>query len=72
MLLESDDVALMNHVKMAQAVIDAYPQGRSAGVDEFWYVSSMLQPEMHFLDLSTIWTLREGDRFPVPTIWPPT
>jgi hypothetical protein len=71
LLLESDDVALMNHVKMASAVMDAYPQGRPTSVDELWYVSSILQPELHFLDLSTIWALPEGERFPVPTTWSP-
>lgn len=70
LLLESDDVSLMNHAKMAMAVRDAYPGGRPAGVDEFWYVSSILQPELHFLDVSEIWSLADGERFPVPAIWP--
>lgn len=70
LLLENDDIGNMNHVKMAQTVMGAYPEGLPAGVDELWYISSPIQPELHFLDLSSIWSLPEGERFPPPTIWP--
>ena len=60
LLLENDDLANMNHFKLAQAIRDAYPTGRPVGLDELWYVSPAIQPELYFLDLSNMW-MREAD-----------
>ena len=40
LLLENDDIAQMNEIIMTEAVVAAYPEGRPAGIDEFWYVST--------------------------------
>ncbi|OLC49390.1 MAG: hypothetical protein AUH82_00715 [Chloroflexi bacterium 13_1_40CM_4_65_13] len=67
LLLENDDLALMNHIKFSDALRDAYPGGRPAGVDQLWYVSTAIQPTLQFLDLSRMWEIEPG----VPTMWPP-
>lgn len=67
LLVENDDIALMNHIKFAEAVRDAYPDERPAGVDQLWYVSTAIQPALQFLDLSRIWETELG----VPIMWPP-
>ena len=71
LLLENDDIALMNEVKLGDAVHEAYPQGRPAGVDEFWYVSTAGQPQLLFYDLSRIWERTYEFRYPDPIWWPP-
>ncbi len=59
LLLESNDIALMNEVKLAEAVREAYPEGKPAGVDQIWYANTSgqhwPQPEIEFLDVSGIW-----------------
>src|SRR6266446_1613222 len=40
LLIESDDIAMMNHIKMAGAIRAAYPDGRPAGTDELWYANT--------------------------------
>jgi len=72
LLLENDDIALMNEVIFSDAVLSAYPQGRPAGVDEFWYVSTAGQPQLLFYDFSRMWgTPSYDDRYPDPMWWPP-
>jgi hypothetical protein len=59
LLLESDDIAMMNHIKMAESIRAAYPGGRPSGVDQLWYANTTGQnwpePELEFLDMSGIW-----------------
>jgi hypothetical protein len=60
LLLESNDIALMSEVKMTEAVREAYPDGRPAGVDQLWYANTTGQAwpeaEFEFLDLSEMWS----------------
>ena len=71
LLLENDDIASMNELILQDAVLAAYPQGRPAGVDEFWYVSTAGQPQFLFYDLTQTWELPEDQRCPEPMWWPP-
>jgi hypothetical protein len=71
LLLENDDIALMNETKLTDAVLAAYPQGRPASVDEFWYVSTAAQPQLLFYDLTQMWDLPPEERYPEPMWWPP-
>jgi hypothetical protein len=66
LLIENDDIANMNHHKLAAAVRDAYPDGRPSGVDQVWYASTAMQPQLHILDISEMWHSRVG----TPIIWP--
>jgi hypothetical protein len=71
LLLENDDIALMNEIKLVDAVLAAYPDGRPASVDEFWYVSTAGQPQLLlFHDLTAIWDLPENERYPEIMFWP--
>jgi len=40
LLIESDDIALMNHVVFWEALQRAYPEGLPYGVDEIWYADT--------------------------------
>jgi len=67
LLVESDDLALMNHIKLSEAVREAYPDGKPTGVDQLWYASTAIQPTLSFLDLSRMWDTELG----IPIMWPP-
>ena len=49
----------------------AYREGRPAGVDEFWYVSTAVQPRLLFHDLTRMWELPPEQRYPEIIFWPP-
>jgi hypothetical protein len=65
LLLESDDVQMMNHLKLAKVLRDAYPT-KPEGIDYIWYANTALQPQLEFLDLSEMWSRPLG----LPTSWP--
>src|SRR4051812_36519999 len=48
LLLENDDLAQMNHIKMTQTVRSALPDGRPDRIDQLWYVSTAYQPSLEF------------------------
>jgi hypothetical protein len=56
---------------LAEAVVAAYREGRPAGVDEFWYVSTAVQPRLLFHDLTRMWELPPEQRYPEIIFWPP-
>ena len=67
LLVENDDIALMDLIKMVDAIRAAYQDGKPAGIDQVWYVSSAFQPTLQFLDVSA-WTEDVG----MPIMWEPT
>jgi hypothetical protein len=71
LLLENDDIALMNEIILTDAMLKAYPGGRPTGVDEFWYVSTAIQPQLLFHDLTRMWELPDNQRYPEIMWWPP-
>lgn len=58
LLLESDDIALMNKLKMFEAIRAAFPSGLPAGVDQVWYADTSIPSELEFRDLTS--QLRDG------------
>ena len=53
LLVESDDIALMNELKMLGAVQDAYPDGVPHGVDEIWFADTSITVKPQFHDFTT-------------------
>lgn len=72
LLLESDDIASMNELLMADALRTAFTGGRPAGVDEIWYVNTAGQPQLLFHDFSRIWELSADEPIGDPIWWPPS
>lgn len=52
LLIESDDIALMNDVKMLGAIRSAYPRGLPPGLNMIWYVDTSISSEMEFRDFT--------------------
>jgi hypothetical protein len=52
LLVENEDVALMNHLKMLNAIQDAYLGGRPPGVDQIWYADTTFAPDIEFTDFT--------------------
>ena len=52
LLFESNDIALMNHLKMLDAVREAYPDGLSSGVDELWFADTSIPHKALFHDFT--------------------
>jgi hypothetical protein len=52
LLVENDDVALMNHVKMLNAIREACPSGPPAGVNQIWYADTSFAPDIAFRDFT--------------------
>ena len=48
LLIENDDIALMNEVKMLDATREAYPDGLPCGVDEIWFADTSIPQEPRF------------------------
>ena len=48
LLIENDDIALMNEVKMLDAIRGAYPDGLPCGVDEIWFADTSIPKEPRF------------------------
>lgn len=53
-LVENDDVALMNEVKMLDALRRAYPDGLPQGVSEIWYADMSISHRPRFHDFTTM------------------
>jgi hypothetical protein len=52
LLIESDDIALINDVKMLGAIRSAYPQGLPPGIDRIYYLDTSIPTEMEFRDFT--------------------
>ena len=53
LLVENDDIALMNEVKMLEAIQEAYPDGPPQGVDEIWFADTSVPDSPQFRDFTT-------------------
>jgi hypothetical protein len=55
LLIENDDIALMNALKMLDAIQTAYPTGLPPGVDQIWYVDTSIPSpsEIEFRDFTS-------------------
>jgi hypothetical protein len=54
LLLESDDIAMMNHIALHEAMMAAFPRGWPESVDDVWYANTTLWPEAQFFDMRTV------------------
>ncbi|MFZ5447571.1 MAG: hypothetical protein ACOZFS_02915 [Thermodesulfobacteriota bacterium] len=54
LLIESEDIALMNEVKMLDAIRNAYPGGLPPSVGEIWYVDTSIPSEIEFRDFTEL------------------
>jgi hypothetical protein len=52
LLIESEDIALMNDIKMLDAMRSAYPQGLPPGLNRVWYVDTSIPSEIEFRDFT--------------------
>lgn len=52
LLVESEDIALMNSIKMLDAIKTAYPEGLPQGVDELWFAHTFIENEAQFVDFT--------------------
>jgi hypothetical protein len=56
LLVENDDIALMNELKVLNALRKAYPAGPPPGVDQIWYADTSIPSEIEFRDFtSDLW-----------------
>ena len=56
LLVESDDIALMNELKMIEAIRAAFPHSPPAGVDRVWYADTSIPSALEFRDFTPeIW-----------------
>ena len=53
LLVENDDIALMNELKMVDATREAYPDGLPQGVDEIWVADTSIPDQPQFYDFTT-------------------
>ena len=56
LLIENDDIALMNEMKLLEAIREAYPDGLPHGVDEMWFADTSISHKLLFCD----WTAEIG------------
>lgn len=54
LLIESDDIAMMNHIKMYEAIAAAFPDTWPTGVDQIWYADTAYWPKPHFFDMKCL------------------
>jgi hypothetical protein len=66
LLLETDDIALMNHHKLAAAVYAAYPK-KPAGIDQIWHADTSIQPIVNLVQYPDAWDGTIGR----PAMWDP-
>jgi hypothetical protein len=52
LLVENNDLALMNEVKMFEAIRSAFPTELPSGVDQVWYADSCLPEQVEFRDFT--------------------
>lgn len=50
LLLENDDIALMDDVKMLDSIKKAYPDGLPNNVDKLWYADTSILNDIRFID----------------------
>lgn len=56
LLVEGYDIALMNELKMLDAIRKAYPENPPVGVDQVWYADTSVPSELEFMEFtSDIW-----------------
>ena len=53
LLVENDDIALMNELKMLDAIGEAHPDGLPQGVDEIWFADTSIPDKPQFHDFTT-------------------
>jgi len=53
LLVESDDIALMNELKMLESIRKAYPAGLPAGVDQIWFADTSIPSEIEFIEFTS-------------------
>lgn len=51
LLVESDDIALMNEIKLLDAIQKVYPEKPPAGVDQIWYADTTIPSQLEFMEL---------------------
>jgi hypothetical protein len=55
LLLETDDLAMMNHIRTAEALETKFEGGSVPGIDRIWYADTTLGlTEAHFYDLTAL------------------
>jgi len=54
LLVESDDIAMMNHVVMYKALREACPDGWPVGVDHIWYADTSMWPASEFYEIESV------------------
>lgn len=57
LLVENDDIALMDEVKMLDTIQKAYPDGLPPGVDELWFADTSIPNNLHFREFTADVTL---------------
>lgn len=53
LLVENDDIALMDELKMLDAIREVCPDGFPRGVDEIWFADTSIPDEPRFRDFTT-------------------
>ena len=53
LLVENDDIALMNDLKMLDAIREVYPDGLPQGVDKIWFADTSIPDKPLFRDFTT-------------------
>ncbi len=61
LVLESNDIALMNHVKVLEAIEVAFPDGWPSAVDQIWYADTTMWPSAKFFDLTALRAVERRD-----------
>ena len=52
LLVENGDIALMNELKMLDAIRTAYPDGLPPGADELWFADTSIPDNPHFREFT--------------------
>jgi len=53
LLVESDDIALMNEIKLLDGIQKAYPKKAPTGVDKIWYADTTIPSQLEFTELTS-------------------
>lgn len=54
LLIQSEDLALMNRGRLAQAIVRAFPDTLPEGVDQIWYADATIRPHIEFHNLTAL------------------
>ena len=54
LLVENNDIALMNDLKLLDAIREAYPDGPPKGVDEIWFADTSISDKPAFRDFKAM------------------